>query len=197
MIEESISLKGRCQWFTSMLGKYSSVEVIIENLKAEGIVNWAVKDLVQGQKTRRWSVGWSWSGMRPDLKTARGTATLPKHLLPFPSEYNFDISVEYHECAHRLQSVFSGLEVRWQYRPAIATGVGFAKGNVWSRAARRKQKQEELPDADDEDEEPALGFKIRLNGRVDATNVMVRWLQGRDSVLFESLCGMLKRQMSV
>lgn len=135
--------------------------------------------------------------MRPDQKTARGTATLPKHYLPFPSEHGFDVPVDYNGCIQRLQSLLSDLEIGWRYRPAIATGIGFARGNVWSRAARRRQKKsEELPDADDEDEDAALGFKIRLRGNVDSTNVMVRWLQGYDSVLFESFCGMLKRQLS-
>lgn len=65
MIAESEVLKERCQWYTSMLGKYSSVEVVVENLKTAGVTNWAVKDLVQGSKTRRWVVAWSWRGMRP------------------------------------------------------------------------------------------------------------------------------------
>lgn len=65
MIDESQILNERCQWYTSMLGKYSSVEIIIENLRRAGVVNWAVKDLVQGNKTRRWGVAWSWGNMRP------------------------------------------------------------------------------------------------------------------------------------
>ena len=87
----------------------------------------------------------------------------------------------------------------------MATGLGFAKANVWSRAARRKQQQSstDIPDKDqtmkDEDEngEPALGFQIRLvKGNGGVVEVMVRWLQGTDSVLFESFCGMLKRQLT-
>ena len=65
MIDESKILGDRCQWYTSMLGKYSSVEVIIENLGAAGVHNWAVKDLVQGNKTRRWTVVLSWGIIRP------------------------------------------------------------------------------------------------------------------------------------
>ena len=65
MIDESKVLKDKCQWYTSMLGKYSSIELVVENLKASGIENWAVKDLVQGNKTKRWAVGWSWGGRRP------------------------------------------------------------------------------------------------------------------------------------
>lgn len=42
----------------------------------------------------------------------------------------------------------------------------------------------------DETKEVALAFKISLteNGAME-----VRWLRGRDYVLFESFCGMLKR----
>ena len=102
-------------------------------------------------------------------------------------------------CGQRLQSVFSDLQLQYQYRPSILTGVGFAKENVWSRSARRKIKHGDLPDAGGNSaEDAALGFKIQLRGSGSAgTEVKVRWLQGKDSVLFESFCGMLKRQMSL
>jgi len=69
MIDESCRLKERVQWYTSMLGKYSSVRTIIEKLKEKGVGNWAVKTFVQGGKTRRWGVGWSWGDMRPRMVT--------------------------------------------------------------------------------------------------------------------------------
>ena len=133
---------------------------------------------------------------------ARGTSTLPKHLLPFPSESSFIIETSAEECSHRLCDALQTLDLQWQYRPIMATGVGFAKENVWSRAARRKQHQSPTSSAnrdqamnESEDGEPALGFKIRLEGFGGGAVVKVRWLQGRDSVLFESFCGMLKRQL--
>ena len=66
MIDESKVLKDRCQWYTSMLGKLSSVGIIVERLRKVGIKNWAIKDLVQGKKTKRWAIAWSWGGMRPN-----------------------------------------------------------------------------------------------------------------------------------
>ena len=224
MIDESKGLKNRCQWYTSMLGKYSSVEIIVENLRGAGIDNWAVKDLVQGNKTRRWAVAWSWGSMRPSQVSAtflredifahqlmgmtkdvaRGTSTLPKHLLPFPSESPFTVETSTENCSHRLNDTLHALELRWQYRPIMATGVGFANGNVWSRAARRKQQHSSTDPTDkdhamNEDYEnggPTFGFKIQLRkGHEEGTEVMIRWLQGRDSVLFESFCGMVKRQL--
>ena len=138
---------------------------------------------------------------------SRGTSTLPKHLLPFPSQSTFstqDTSIT--TCAERLNHMLQPLDLRWQYRPVMATGVGVAKGNVWSRAARRKQQQQNSQSStstaredtmDEEDEEPNLAFKVRLR-QESGSNVEVnlRWMQGKDSVLFESFSGMLKRQMS-
>ncbi|KAL9627936.1 MAG: hypothetical protein Q9164_007446, partial [Protoblastenia rupestris] len=65
MIEESKSLGVRCKWYSSMLGKSSSVETVVQKMKDVGIDNWAVKDLVQGSKTKRWAVAWSWGSLRP------------------------------------------------------------------------------------------------------------------------------------
>ena len=76
MIDESKVLKHKCQWYTSMLGKYSSIEVIVENLRASGVENWAVKDLVQGNKTKRWAVAWSWGSRRPNEVYIQKESTL-------------------------------------------------------------------------------------------------------------------------
>jgi len=65
MIEESKALRGRIQWYTSMLGKLQSVNIIVARLEELGIDNWAVACLKAGHKTRRWAVGWSFDDLRP------------------------------------------------------------------------------------------------------------------------------------
>jgi len=95
------------------------------------------------------------------------------------------------------------LDLRWQYRASLATGIGAAKGNVWSRAARRKRDRAEKgsyssTEEEEDDEKPALAFRIHLGQATnDEMDAQVRWLQGEDSVLFESFCGMLKRSMAI
>ncbi len=124
--------------------------------------------------------------------------------MPFPSEFSFALlNATLENVAHRLNATLEQLDLQWQYRPSLATGVGFAKANVWSRAARRQQQKKSNADADkaseeDEKDEPALGFKIqlRLGKEKQEIQILVRWLRGHDSVIFESLCGMLKRQVS-
>lgn len=67
MIEESLRLREQVIWYTSMLGKLSSVSVIVEKLIQHGNHNYAVTEFVQGTKTRRWAVAWSWGDMRPAM----------------------------------------------------------------------------------------------------------------------------------
>ena len=108
----------------------------------------------------------------------------------------------------KIGALLEGLDLQWRYRSQISTGVGFARANVWSRAARRQRQREaagggevrEKSDDDDNDderiEEAALGFKIQLARGSEVVAVSIRWLQGVDCVLFESFCGMVKRQMA-
>jgi 23S rRNA (adenine1618-N6)-methyltransferase len=64
MIEESLQLRDRVGWYTTMLGKLSSVSVVVKELMAAGNDNYAVTELAQGSKTKRWAVAWSWKDLR-------------------------------------------------------------------------------------------------------------------------------------
>jgi 23S rRNA (adenine1618-N6)-methyltransferase len=67
MIEESLQLREAVRWYSSMVGKLNSLSVIIEKLQEVGNSNWAVTEFVQGMKTRRWAVAWSWQDLRPTM----------------------------------------------------------------------------------------------------------------------------------
>jgi 23S rRNA (adenine1618-N6)-methyltransferase len=67
VITESIQLKERVLWYTSMLGKLSSVSVLVEKLIELGNHNYAVTEFVQGNKTKRWAIAWSWTDLRPTV----------------------------------------------------------------------------------------------------------------------------------
>jgi len=197
MIDESLRLQDRVQWYTSMLGKYSSVSAVVKKLKEHKIGNYAVTEFVQGSKTRRWGVAWTFDDLRPKMDVARGVSSLPKAVLPFPSEYTITLNEpKTSNLMVALNSVLSESPLKWMWKPSISTGVGFCEKDVWSRTARRqavlKGQEMEL----DEDADMALGFKIRVEKSGDAgAKVTVRWLKGHDSVLFESFCGMVKRKL--
>ncbi|CAG8182343.1 unnamed protein product [Penicillium nalgiovense] len=67
MIDESLQLRERVQWYTSMLGKLSSINTLVEMLIKHGITNFAVTEFEQGSKTKRWAVAWSWGDRRPAM----------------------------------------------------------------------------------------------------------------------------------
>lgn len=67
MIDESLELRDRIQWYTSMLGKLSSINVLVETLIKHGITNFAVTEFEQGSKTKRWALAWSWGDRRPAM----------------------------------------------------------------------------------------------------------------------------------
>jgi 23S rRNA (adenine1618-N6)-methyltransferase len=125
--------------------------------------------------------------------------------MPFPSDFSFTLpNTTLEDAARRLNATLEELDLQWQYRPSLATGVGFARTNVWSRAARRQQQKGSIAGAnttgdEEEEDEPALGFKIqlKLGNEKQEIQILIRWLRGHDSVLFESFCGMLKRQVSL
>ena len=103
-----------------------------------------------------------------------------------------------------MSETLLSLDVKFRYRPILATGLGFANGNVWSRAARRRKQQVRHgstngapSDNESDDSEPVFGFKVQLKSSgKGSVEVLVRWIQGRNSVLFESFCGMLKRELT-
>ena len=64
MLDESMVLRDRVQWYTSMLGKLSSATALVQALKERGITNWVVTTLQVGNITRRWVVGWSFGDRR-------------------------------------------------------------------------------------------------------------------------------------
>ena len=93
MIEESRAMQDRVQWYTSMLGKFSSLGTVVQILRDIGVTNYAVTEFVQGSKTRRWGIAWSFDDLRPRMDVARSVSSLPKALLPFPSEYLIIVSI--------------------------------------------------------------------------------------------------------
>jgi 23S rRNA (adenine1618-N6)-methyltransferase len=219
IIDESLQLRERVQWYTSMLGKLSSVPIIIGKLKEAGVSNWAVAEFAQGSRTRRWGVGWSFVGRRPGVRTARAVGAgsgVEKRLLPFPGEFVVEVGdgrEGLDSVGKRVDIILSEQPLRWMWKGAITTGVGFAPGNVWSRAARRKQirsppKQEaKEEDDDDEEEEEKMGFGFKITvkvgenspqeeqGSVKGVQIVIRWLKGFESAIFESFCGMIKRKL--
>lgn len=221
ILAESLVLKARVQWYTSMLGKQSSVEVAVSLLKEHGIENYALAEFVQGNKTRRWAIGWSFANRRPSIEACRGfEPPAGKKLLPPLTEFTAATRTVRRAAAEQLRNIFwtqledvtEGLDLAsWNLDEDRLRVVGFADANVWGRAYRRDKErraravkevgpaQATKPQrAKRSVAECAFGFSIAVHsepGQRDGEEcvaVVVRWLQGSDFAMFESFYGMLR-----
>ncbi|KAI1809654.1 hypothetical protein GGS20DRAFT_590379 [Poronia punctata] len=213
LIDESLRLRERVQWYTAMLGKQSSIETLVEILRVLKIGNFAVTGFIQGSRTRRWALGWSFSTRRPSLAASRGHGLLAlKTILPPSTEIRLvgPASDSYVDAVRSLRRLIcetmAAMDLRlWAWEEERLRGIGFADGNVWSRAYRRRQRAEmmlgkqkgasSLSDVG----RCAFGFSVTINteenGNLNGLAVTLRWLQGEDQSLFESLSGVLRRSL--
>jgi 23S rRNA (adenine1618-N6)-methyltransferase len=75
---EMIAPGGEVEFVIRMLGKLSSVTTLAERLTEHNNKNYAVTEFVQGNKTKRWAVAWSWGDRRPAM--VRVTYTHPTYM---------------------------------------------------------------------------------------------------------------------
>lgn len=202
ILEESLVLRKRVQWYTSMFGFSSSVTRLLEKLKDHRIDNYAVTEFVQGNKTRRWAVAWSFQSMRPTQSVARGTSSIQtKALLPLAAEVEvivLPLLANISKFSGDFSGAIAGLDLMsWEWNGQRLEGIGRTVGNVWNRAWRRKKKREMNAQADGQKdqenwERPGFGFMVWVQVRKDAVSVGCRWLEGHDGTVFESFQGFLK-----
>ncbi|KAK6343318.1 hypothetical protein TWF730_010909 [Orbilia blumenaviensis] len=185
MVEESLKLREKVKWYTSMLGKRSSVEKIVDRLRESGVGNYVVGEFIQGSKTKRWAVGWSFGDKRSgDHISRQPTSYLLKSHLPFPTTFKIPLLAEaglstllpqVEELIKKSCEDFPTESFEWSsvQLPYFATmygtadnlysnGKGETNGNTWARAARRRRKMIEKEAAEGRvseiPQEPRFGF---------------------------------------
>lgn len=203
---ESLVLRERVRWYTAMFGLVASVETMVERLRSEGVDNYAVTEFVQGKKTRRWAVAWSFTGMRPRQEVCRGMKATPwRKVLPPTVEVvitTFQVAEGVGAKADALHELVGALElISWTWDREKLRGVGRARENVWSRAWRRKRKRQESEvaagvDADRIDSEVCVfGFELSIIVKEIEAVMECRWREGHDESIFTSFCGFVKTRL--
>ncbi|KAF4966864.1 hypothetical protein FZEAL_10603 [Fusarium zealandicum] len=201
ILRESLVLRERVQWYTSMFGFLASLVDFVGKLRENGIDNYAVTEFVQGNKTRRWAVAWSFGSMRPAQNVARGIKTaVPKNVLPeITEETVVDIPLidKAGKFADRLKGEIAELElISWEWDSERLEGTGRAVDRVWARAWRRRKKMEMETEAEKSktgEQKCVFAFKVFVRVSTDQVSVGCRWLEGHDAVAFESFRGYLKK----
>lgn len=203
ILQESLILRERVQWYTAMFGFLTSIVEFIEKLRKNGIDNYAVTEFVQGSKTRRWAIAWSFGPMRPTQEVARGiTTAVSKSILPDITEVDvakIPTPEKVGKFADNLSAAVGKMEmISWDWDRTRMEGVGRTVDKVWARAWRRRKQREMQVEKDNKKTEDKEGkkcmFAFKLFIRVGKEQVTVgcRWMEGHDATAFESFQGFLK-----
>lgn len=198
ILDQSLELRGRIQWYTAMFGFMSSVSALVQRLRENNVDNFAITEFVQG-KTKRWAIAWSFQPMRPPQAIARGTtAGSLKASLPTITEMaviEFPVFTAISQFCGRLQESISSLDaVDWSWDKQKLEGVLKTGNKVWTRAWRR-QKQRTMDTTTDEQaksEKHGMAFGVYVNVNLGSVVVRCRWIEGHDESAFTSFTGYLK-----
>ena len=201
IVNESLIIRKKVTWYSSMLGKLSSAKAIVRLLKSHGITNWAVGLLDPGTRTgtKRWVVAWSFGDLKPRNSIARPPGgSFPHDLLPFPTSYNILLpsSISGPAAIDKLNDHLSTLDLDWKWNSATSIGIGEAHGNVWGRAYRRafeRQKRDGQIETTRETHDRITKLAFRVTVVQLAGEIVLEWIRGDDQVLWESLCGSVHR----
>ncbi|KAI8974587.1 S-adenosyl-L-methionine dependent methyltransferase [Trametes punicea] len=206
MVDESLQLRDKCRWFTSMLGKMSSLSEIVQSLRTKEVDNYAISELVQGQ-TRRWVIAWSFGDVRLPDSMSRLSHSGMQHLMPSRNTLRQPLpraqsSADVTALVRSVLNSVDGIVLR-----EIGDGsprldiIASATRNTWSRAARRKKQR--AMDIDSSHSDPQLVCRLRYEEATDSSHgsngrlgqLVFDWLRGRDRGLFESFASHVERKV--
>ncbi|CED82013.1 Predicted DNA methylase [Phaffia rhodozyma] len=165
MVNESTSMgiQDRCRWFTSLLGKSSSIKDVVDLFRSRKIKNYAIAEFIQGH-TKRWALAWSFSALYLPDDLSRPTSKQLHPFLPPSNSKSFtfppDTSIEdLVRCTERILQALDGVSLSTLSEPiTVSSGshsdssenptrptssstryLVSAREATWSRSARRKK----------------------------------------------------------
>ncbi|KAI0248957.1 hypothetical protein BJV78DRAFT_1347967 [Lactifluus subvellereus] len=199
MVNESITLGERCRWYTSMLGKQSSLTALVTLLRAHSITNYALTELVQGH-TRRWALAWSFTDTRVPDDVARPSASALRRLLPPRTSYRQQLhSAPPVGTLQRMLSALADDAVSISDKPRDKICV-VARRDTWSRSARRRVRGLDSDPAagrtgtreEETRQQVLLVADVWMEGGVE---LVVEWKRGHDVQAFESFASHIGRKI--
>ncbi|KAI7904854.1 uncharacterized protein BX663DRAFT_431029 [Cokeromyces recurvatus] len=199
MILESVILKKKIRWYTSMIGLKRTIRPLIRVLEDQQIYNYAVTSFTQG-KTVRWAIAWSFYLERPiSAYTIESWNPVYQFQIKLPKDIN--------HIFEGIKHILDDLEIKYDKIEQDSTKTIIlhcnAEKNTWSRAARRqKAKKQKLSHYQEEEKEKATNspffiFKLIISASSQQTesNFQIVWIEGGHKAQFEGFWSHLKKRI--
>lgn len=183
LLQQSLNIGTRILWYSTMLGKLSSLYSIVLKLRKLKISNYAVCEFVQGN-TRRWGIAWSFGSAHPLETTSRCCQSLStRNLLPTSTVCTIHTNEQSEaDLIHRIEDFASQAHLDCSGMAQSHSFVITASHNTWSRTARRGRSNWA------ENRTGAVALRVQISIQTAARQVEILWRYGSDKVLWESLC---------
>lgn len=150
IIDESLVLRSRIKIYSSMLGRKSSVNLILDYLRANNINNFTTIEFCQGHTTR-WGVAWSFLTTSQSLKNIKNVHFYGKEeKISNKHSISFIVpNTDFEAAFTQLKKIFESLKIHLkilEMKENCMTGEITCYENTWSnqRQQRRKEKRREL-----------------------------------------------------
>ncbi|KAK9711814.1 hypothetical protein K7432_007565 [Basidiobolus ranarum] len=196
MISESLELLDRVSWYTTMVGRKETLDIVVTKLKSSKINNYAVTEFCQGV-TRRWGLAWSFLDQRLYKEISQPASKRLKKLAPPTTQFTQTYSISPVVCYNLLRDLMEELRIEHTIHENPKTLNGTARINTWSRSARRLLQRGEFNLTCLSTESILFEFESQIEaGDIpDSTNVKFTWIKGEKRDLFESFYSHVKKRI--
>ncbi|ANB15323.1 hypothetical protein AWJ20_2950 [Sugiyamaella lignohabitans] len=204
MIDESLELKGKIKWYTTMVGKKETLISVVAKLKEYNIHNYVIHEISPGKVTKRWAVGWSFTDYHPRRQDARvegsnlrslNPANISELMIQVPNNVVRSSSNSKRlkgDMFAKLLSILREIETE----PYFSVEVKSEKNIIvkftfatWTRSFRRSGLGSNRVSSGE------TIISVEVNQQ--ALNLNLWWKYGSNYKLFESFSGMLKTKLAL
>lgn len=195
MVKESLLLREKIVWYTSMVGLKKTIRPLVRLLNDEGVDNYVVTHFSQG-KTSRWAIAWSFFEKRPttikvietwspkytyEVQLPQSTSTVQEYI----KEILEDLDIEYKTEENDIEETIMDCSV---------------DKNTWSRAARRQKKRQKLDEPSKEvktNSENPFSFTLEFSqsNTPSKSYLQIVWHKGGERAMFEGFWSHLKKRV--
>ncbi|XP_071944502.1 RNA N(6)-adenosine-methyltransferase mettl16-like [Antedon mediterranea] len=159
MIQDSLKLRHKVLWFTSMVGKKASLPLIKQDLHKHKISHFTTTEFCQG-RTMRWGVAWTFHDeveILPPAKRPKPSKERPPLRIPVPQKYIEKVLSAHPKVKGQLNKVkffcrevkkcLKNLEItfnKMQSTTALYQYQVTATKNTWSKQRQKRRQNERM-----------------------------------------------------